>query len=73
MRKPAEIVELITASHNMGGLELATTRSFINGLCHLLDVACTYSCRRNSTLRLVLDALAGIAMARRLKNGRYVA
>ena len=37
------------------------------------DVARAFKGKRAATLRPVLDALAGIGMARRLKDGRYAA
>lgn len=37
------------------------------------DVARAFTGKRAATVRPVLDALAGIGMARRLKDGRYAA
>jgi hypothetical protein len=37
------------------------------------DIARAFKNKRASTVRPVLDALAGIGMARRLQNGRYAA
>ncbi len=37
------------------------------------DVAATFKGKRASTVRPILDALAGLGMARRLPDGRYAA
>ncbi len=38
MREPLDIEKFITDWRDTGGLELANSQSFINGLCHLLGV-----------------------------------
>ena len=64
-RHPSDLPEQVSAVQSIlsaAGSPLATQ-----------DVARAFKGKRASTVRPVLDALASIGMARRLKDGRYAA
>jgi len=49
MRGAAEIEKFIADWRDTGGSELANTQSFINGLCHLLDIEAPAGSRTDDT------------------------
>lgn len=72
MRETAEIGKLIATWRDTGGSEPANTQSYVNGLCHHLDVTSTFMGKRASIVRPLLNALAGSGTDRSLRQGTCV-